>query len=235
MAQTTPTLTPAETALPVDLVRLADWMDSQGLGGGPITDARLLAGGTQNILLRFHRGGRDFIFRHPPPNPRPQSNKVMEREARLLGALAGTRVPHPALIAACTDLSVLGAVFYLMEPVDGFNPTIGLPPVVRDDPAVRHRMGLSIVDALAELALVDINAAGLQDFGKLDGFLERQVGRWAGELESYARFQGWSGPAPLGNVAAVGDWLAAHLPSTMQPGIIHGDYHVGNVIYAESG
>ena len=225
----------ADPALPIDLAKLAAWMDSQQLGGGPIEGARLLTGGTQNILLRFQRGGREYILRHPPANPRPQSNGIMEREARLLGALAETQVPHPALIAACTDQSVLGAVFYLMEPVDGFNPTVGLPPAVRDHPSLRRRMGFEIVDALGALALVDVEAVGLSDFGKLDGFLERQVGRWAGELESYARFGGWSGPAPLGDVDVIGGWLAAHLPSAMQPGIIHGDYHVGNVIYAESG
>ena len=235
MAQANAVPAAADAALPIDLARLAGWMDAERLGCGPIEDVRLLAGGTQNILLRFQRDGRDYVLRHPPANPRPQSNRIMAREARLLGALAGTSVPHPALIAACTDQAVLGAVFYLMEPVDGFNPTVALPPAVRDDPSVRHRMGLAIVDALGELALVDATAAGLGDFGKLEGFLDRQVGRWAGELESYARFEGWQGPAPLGDVDVIGRWLADHAPSAMQPGIIHGDYHVGNVIYAGSG
>jgi aminoglycoside phosphotransferase (APT) family kinase protein len=235
MTQPSAMMSPADTALPIDLAKLAAWMDSWQLGDGPIEQARLLAGGTQNILMRFRRSEREYILRHPPANPRPQSNRIMEREARLLGALAGTRVPHPRLIAACTDQSVLGAVFYLMEPIDGFNPTVGLPPAVRDNPSLRHRMGIEIVDALGELALIDIGAVGLQGFGKLDGFLERQVGRWARELESCARFEGWSGSAPLGDVEVIGRWLAAHVPPTMQPGIIHGDYHVGNVIYAESG
>src|SRR5688572_11178928 len=107
MAQANPSMSQADAALPIDLAKLAAWMDSEQLGGGPIEDARLLAGGTQNILLRFRRGGREYILRHPPANPRPQSNRIMEREARLLRALVGTRVPHPALIAACTDQSVL--------------------------------------------------------------------------------------------------------------------------------
>lgn len=225
----------AEFPVSIDPAALTAWMDAHGLGSGAITAPRQLAGGTQNILLRFSRAGRDYILRRPPANPRPTSNKVMTREITLLGALGGSAVPHPALIAACRDESVLGAVFYLMEPVDGFNPTVGMPGRAAADPAVRHRMGIELIDGLAALASVDHEAAGLAGFGKLEGFLERQVGRWAGELASYARFEGWSGPAPLGDVAAVGAWLEANRPARCQAGIIHGDYHIGNLIYDEDG
>ncbi|WP_232476196.1 phosphotransferase family protein [Flavisphingomonas formosensis] len=219
----------------IDSVALTAWMDAHGLGSGAIEAPRQLAGGTQNILLRFRRAGRDYVLRRPPANPRPTSNRVMGREIRLLGALQGSAVPHPGLIAACENESVLGAVFYLMEPVDGFNPTAEMPARAQDDPAMRHRMGIELIDGLALLATVDHEAAGLGDFGRLDGFLERQVGRWADELAGYARFEGWSGPAALGDVAAVGAWLEAHLPARCQPGIIHGDYHIGNLIYGPDG
>lgn len=214
---------------------LAAWMDAQGLEAGPIEAPSLLVGGTQNILVRFRRGGRGFVLRRPPANPRPQSNRIMAREIRLLGGLAGSAVPHPRLIAACLDETVLGAVFYLMEPVDGFNPTVAMPGPASEDASVRHRMGIALVDALAALAGVDIDAAGLGDFGRLDGFLERQIRRWADELAGYARFEGWSGPQALGDVTMVGDWLEKHRPAGMTPGIIHGDYHVGNVIYGDDG
>jgi len=219
----------------IDPAALAAWMDANGLGSGAIEAPRQLAGGTQNILLRFRRAGRDYVLRRPPANPRPTSNRVMTREIRLLDALRGSAVPHPGLIAACLDETVLGAVFYLMEPVDGFNPTVEMPGPSRDDPAIRHRMGIALIDGLAALARVDHQAVGLDDFGRLDGFLERQVGRWADELAGYARFDGWSGPAPLGDVAAVGAWLEANRPARCQPGIIHGDYHIGNLIYAPDG
>ncbi len=207
----------------------------RGLETGPIRNASLLTGGTQNILMRFSRGGRTFVLRRPPANPRPQSNRIMEREIRLLEALSATDVPHPALIAACTDTAVLGATFYLMEPVDGFNPTVSMPAPASEDAALRHRMGIGIADGLASLAMVDPEAVGLDDFGKPDGFLARQVGRWAGELDGYARFEGWDGPQSLGDVAAVGRWLDGRLPQEMRPGIIHGDYHVGNMIYGDDG
>jgi aminoglycoside phosphotransferase (APT) family kinase protein len=210
-------------------------MAESGFGTGPIEDARLLTGGTQNILLRFRLGAREFVLRRPPARPRPQSNRVMEREIQLLRGLAGGAVPHATLHAACTDTSVLGAVFYIMEPVDGFNPTVLMPAPARDDPAIRHHMGLELIDGLITLAGVDYAAAGLRDFGRLDGFLERQVGRWADELATYARFENWPGAGSLGDVTVVGDWLQSHRPTAIQPGIIHGDYHIGNVIYDNNG
>ena len=105
----------------VDLDKLAHWMDSQGLGAGEITNARLLTGGTQNILIRFERSGTPYVFRRPPIHLRNNSNDAMMREARVLAALKGQDVPHPEFIAACADDAVIGATFYLMEPIDGFN------------------------------------------------------------------------------------------------------------------
>src|SRR3982750_635792 len=111
----------------VDLASLTSWMDAQGLGSGPITHTELLVGGTQNILLKFTRDGRSYVLRRPPVHKRGNSDETMRREARVLGALGGSDVPHPGLIAAEPGLDVIGAAFYLMEPVDGFNATLGLP------------------------------------------------------------------------------------------------------------
>ena len=134
----------------VDLERLADWMDGQGLAGERIEDARVLAGGTQNILLHFTRAGRPFVLRRPPPHLRKNSDETMRREARVLAALADTGVPHPRLIAACPETDVLGAAFYLMEPVDGFNATQGLPELHEGDPQIRHDMGLAMADGAGD-------------------------------------------------------------------------------------
>src|SRR3954462_8287121 len=124
-------------------------MDTQGLGAGPIGANELIAGGTQNILLRFERSGRTYVLRHPPPFKRANSDETMRREARVLAALSGTDVPHPGLIAAEPDESVIGAAFYLMEPVEGYNVTLGLPPAFVGDPAAQFEMGLSMADAIA--------------------------------------------------------------------------------------
>src|SRR5215469_14111531 len=93
----------------VPLGALGAWMDAKGLPTGPIEAPRLLTGGTQNILLRFGRGGREYVLRRPPKHLRANSNETMRREARVLAALAGTDVRHPALIAASPEEDVLGA------------------------------------------------------------------------------------------------------------------------------
>ncbi len=214
----------------VDLAVLAEWMDGRGLASGPLEGVESLSGGTQNVLLRFTRAGRVFVLRRPPPHLRKNSNETMRREARVLAAIADTDVPHPRLIAACPEEDVIGAAFYLMEPVEGFNPTAGLPDFHAGDPAVRHAMGLSLVDGIAALGAVDYRAVGLEGFGRPEGYLERQVSRWRSQLESYAEFDGYPGPEIPG-VEEVAAWLDAHRPASFDPGILHGDYHLANVMY----
>lgn len=111
----------------IDLELLAGWMDGRRLGAGAITALRLLTRGTQNLTLMFDRGGDRFVLRRPAAHPRPAANKTMRREVRVLAALKRTDVPHPQLVAACPEEDVLGAAFYLMEPIDGFNVTVGMP------------------------------------------------------------------------------------------------------------
>ena len=215
----------------VDLDALAAWMDGEGLGGGAVEEVRVLAGGTQNILLRFARGGREYVLRRPPVHKRANSDETMRREARVLGALRGCDdVPHPGLIGSCPDEDVLGAAFFLMEPVDGFNPTSGLPEPHASDPDLRHRMGLEMPDAIAALHRVDHLAVGLDGFGKPDGYLERQVERWRAQLESYAGLDGYPGPEIPG-VDHVAAWLERNRPEASPPGIIHGDFHLANVLF----
>jgi aminoglycoside phosphotransferase (APT) family kinase protein len=227
----------AQDAVPrevVDLERVAAWMDAQGLGAGAFERVELLAGGTQNVLLLLRRAGRDYVLRRPPPHLRRNSNETMRREARVLAALAGSDVPHPHLIAACPSEDVIGASFYLMEPIHGFNATRGLPPLHAGDPTVRHAMGLALVDGILALARVDHVAAGLADFGKVEGYLERQVPRWRAQLDSYAEFAGWPGPQIPG-VERVARWLEAQRPRRFVPGILHGDYHLANVMFRYDG
>ena len=215
----------------VDLAILANWMDAQGLGSGPLENVQRLAGGTQNILLKFSRSGRAYVLRRPPPVLRANSNETMVREARVLAALKGTNVPHPELIAACADEAVLGAAFYLMQPIDGYNATTGLPEPFASSPDLRRQMGLSLVDGIAALGAQDYVALGLTGLGKPDNYLERQVSRWKAQLESYAEFPEWDGLKDLPDIAGVSRWLEEHRPRTFVPGIIHGDYHLANVMY----
>ncbi|MFN0095017.1 MAG: phosphotransferase family protein [Dehalococcoidia bacterium] len=214
----------------VDFDILTTWMDAQGLGSGPITDVAPILGGSQNVLLRFQRAGREYVLRRGPEHLRPASNNVIRREMRLLAALDGTGVRAPGFIAGCPDETVMGgAVFYLMEPVDGYSVNLGLQEDQRTPEAVRE-LALDVVRASAELGRVDHAAVGLSDYGKPEGFLERQVPRWLSELRGYSDLPGYPGPAIPG-VDAVAAWLDAHRPATGRPGIIHGDYHFGNVMF----
>ena len=213
----------------VDLDRVAGWMDERGLGGGPITDVELISGGTQNVLVRFRRGDASFVLRRPPPHKRANSDETMRREARVLAALAGTDVPHPGLIAAEPELDVIGAAFYLMEPVDGFNATLGLPEPHHSDPELQHEMGLAMADAIGALARVEPGERGLWDLGRAERWGERQVPRWRKQLDGYADLPGYPGPA-IPRLDDVARWLDEHRPTDIRPGLIHGDFHFANVL-----
>jgi aminoglycoside phosphotransferase (APT) family kinase protein len=215
----------------VDLGAVGAWMDEQGLPGGAITGVTALGGGTQNVLLQLERGGATYVLRRGPRHLRKHSNDAIRREMQVLQALAGTPVPHPRFVAGCPDTDVLGdAAFYLMEPVDGFNPTVTMPELHAGDPAVRHAMGLSAAEALAHLGAVDHLAVGLGEVGHPEGFLERQVPRWLGELERYTALDGYDGHE-LPAVDEVATWLDDHRPTGWTPGILHGDYHLANLMY----
>ncbi|MCD0449723.1 phosphotransferase family protein [Actinocorallia sp. API 0066] len=219
----------------VDLAALSSWMDDQGLPPGPIEEVAELGGGTQNILLLFRRGGVRYVLRRGPRHLRPRTNDVLLREARVLTALDGTDVPAPRVLAVCADTDVMGgAVFYLMTPVDGFNATTRLPEPHAGSAEIRHRMGIEAVSALASLGAVDHVAVGLDGYGSPEGFLERQVPRWMSELEGYGKLDGYPGPEIPG-LEHVASWLEDNRPADWRPGIMHGDYHLANLMFSPTG
>lgn len=204
-------------------------------GAGPVTAVAQLSGGSQNNIFLMTRGtGADaarFVLRRPPTHLRANSNTTMAREARVLGAIAGTGVRHPALYAASTDHDVIGVSFYCMEAIDGFTPMGQLPGRYATDPSWRRAMAFEMVDCAAELGAVDPNEVGLADFGKPDNWLERQVSRWQSQLDGYSELAGYGRP-DIDDVDRVGEWLDANRPSECRIGIIHGDYQFANVMMA---
>jgi aminoglycoside phosphotransferase (APT) family kinase protein len=216
----------------VDLAAVARWAAGNGLPEGPVEDVRRIGGGTQNVVLRMRWAGRDLVLRRPPEHLRRESNAVLRREMRVLAALAGTDVPHPAFVAGCDDEGVLGdAVFYVMEAVDGINPGETLEPPYLTDVAARHTAALDVAAALASLGAVDHHAIGLSDMGRPAGFLERQVPRWLNHLAGYREVPEYPGSS-LPHVDDLARWLTAHRPPDGRPGIMHGDYHLNNVLLA---
>ena len=215
----------------VDVDSIAEWMRREGVCRGPIESARRISGGSQNVLVLIECAGQEMVLRRPPVHKRANSDDTMRREVLVLQTLAGTSVPHPRLIAACTDLDVTGAAFYLMERVAGTDIDTALA-ATEDRRSAARSIGFSVADAAAELASVVLPRGVAGHLGRPEGWLERQVGRWRRQLESYEELPGYTGPADLGPVDEVGAWLDRHRPDEFSPGLIHGDFHLGNLMYS---
>jgi aminoglycoside phosphotransferase (APT) family kinase protein len=201
---------------------LLAFLDAHGLGEGepaiePIGD------GHSNVTYALRRGDVRLVIRRPPRGPLPPSAHDVLREARVLRALEG-RAPVPRVLAVGADPALIGAPFYVMERIEGEVAAHAVPAAL-DDEAGRRRMGEELVDALVTLHAVDWRAAGLEGFGKPDGYLERQLKRFGGLWE---RNRTRAVPA----VDRVGRWLGEHLPESPPATIVHGDFRLGNVMYA---
>jgi aminoglycoside phosphotransferase (APT) family kinase protein len=207
----------------VDVDSLADWLDAEGLETGLPLVVEPLTGGSSNAMFVVERGESRWVLRRPTRVAVDRANEGMRREFRILAALAGTDVPHPEVVALCDDHSVLGCTFYLMERVQGVNP-FPLPAAFETD-ARRAEVAYSMVEALAHLHLVDWGAAGIGDLGHPEGFHQRQVDRWSRQLASYEG-------RDLPGLETVMPWLGSHLPEEAAATIMHGDYHMLNVLIA---
>jgi aminoglycoside phosphotransferase (APT) family kinase protein len=199
---------------------LEQWLDANGLGRGTLTATRI-GSGHSNATFLLERGGERSVLRRAPRPPLPPSAHDMLREARVLQALQG-RARVPRLLAVCRDDDVLGAPFYVMAEIRGHVVTDDLPAVLAT-PEARLRAGHDLVDALVELHAVDVAEAGLADFGRPDGYLERQLRRFAALWEHNATRE-----LPL--VGELAGWLAGALPQPAGAGVVHGDYRLGNVM-----
>jgi aminoglycoside phosphotransferase (APT) family kinase protein len=230
----------AHTIAPDDIVRTHDeatrnerppllvlepllaFLDRHDLGDGE-PQIRPIGDGHSNATYLFDRGGSRFVLRRPPRPPIPPSANDMLREARVLRALEG-RARVPRVLAVCEDGAVLGAPFYVMEEVEGHVVTSAMPAEL-DTPAQRRRTGEELIDTLVEIHAVDWRAAGLEGFGRPDGYLERQLRRFLGLWEHNKTRE-------IPEVESVGAWLAANLPQSPPATIVHGDYRLGNVMLA---
>jgi aminoglycoside phosphotransferase (APT) family kinase protein len=211
----------------IDRDRLARWMDARKLPGtGLPLEARFVTGGASNELFEIRRGDARMALRRPPRKVPKGRNETMLREYRVLAALKDTDVPHTRVLAACDDVDVIGAAFYVMEFVDGWScmSTNGWPSPFDTDLEARKGLAYELVDAIAKLSRVDWKARGLEGFGKPDGFHERQVDRWLAHLEA-CKFRALPG------IDEAATWLRTHKPKAYRPGIIHGDYQFANVMF----
>ena len=221
------TLGPVTETHRFDERRLADYLCACGLRefGSGLT-ALQYQGGQSNPTYRLEAGGRYFVLRKKPPGDLLPSAHLIEREYRVMKALADTGVPVPAMIHLCEDAGVIGQAFFVMEHVEGRVPSApGLPEV--HSPAERAAIYDAMNESLARLHAVDWAAVGLGDYGKPSHYLARQVSLWTRQYEA-ARTD------PIPAMEALVEWLPAHVPATdaseEETTIAHGDYRLDNMI-----
>jgi aminoglycoside phosphotransferase (APT) family kinase protein len=182
-------------------------------------------GGQSNPTYRIEAGERRYVLRRKPPGKLLPSAHAVEREYRVMAALANTDVPVPAMVALCEDESVIGTAFYVMEHVSGrilWDPSLpGLSPRER----AAHYDELNRV--LAALHRVDPSSVGLESFGRPGTYVERQVARWSKQYEGAAA----AGAPRIDAMDRLIEWLPKHVPQDDETSIVHGDYRLDNVVF----
>jgi aminoglycoside phosphotransferase (APT) family kinase protein len=202
---------------------LAAFLDEHGIGSGEIR-AQPIGDGHSNVTYLIERERAEVVLRRPPRGPLPPSAHDVLREARLLRALQSTAARVPKVLAVGDNETVIGCPFYVMERVPGEVIVWQTPPTL-DTPEQRRRIGEELIDALVEIHAVDWRAAGLEGFGKPTGYLERQLRRFSGLWEHNRTRE-------LPEMERVARWLGENLPESGPATIVHGDYRVGNTIFA---
>jgi aminoglycoside phosphotransferase (APT) family kinase protein len=222
MATVNPGATLVAPVHPIDPVALGSWLRAN-------VDAHIgdivveqYQGGQSNPTYRLTAGDRRYVLRRKPPGKLLPSAHAVDREFRVMSALAGTGVPVAKMYALCEDDAVIGTAFYVMEYVEGrilWDPTLpGMTPAQR----AAHYDELNRV--IAALHQVDYAAIGLGDFGRTGNYIERQVARWSKQYQA-------AGADRIDAMDRLIEWLPVHIPEGDETSIVHGDYRLDNVIF----
>lgn len=207
----------------IDEARVGAWLDANVEGATGPYGYELIAGGRSNLTYRVtDANGMRMVLRRPPLGHVLATAHDMAREHRIISAVGSTGVPVPRCLGLCTDEEVNGAPFYVMAFVDG---------VVLDSPDkgellpqhLRTAASEHLVDVLADLHAVDVDAVGLGDLAKREGYVERQVKRWSTQWEN-------SKTRELPAIEEVSRLLSRDIPVQQGVSIAHGDYRFGNVL-----
>lgn len=209
---------------------VTEWLVAHVSGLRPPLSFALIAGGHSNLTYAVSdAAGRKLVLRRPPLGAVLATAHDMGREHRIIAALAGTGVPVPPALGLCSDASVNGAPFYVMAFVEGVVLDLGstverhLPR--RED---RKRLGRHVVEVLARLHALDVDAIGLGDLGRREGYVERQLKRWRTQWEQ-------SKTRELPAMEDVYEALRKGIPPQHGAGIVHGDYRLGNMLTGAEG
>jgi aminoglycoside phosphotransferase (APT) family kinase protein len=211
----------------LDLDRLRALLDRErpGLVHGTLT-GRLIEGGRSNLTYAVSDGTARWVVRRPPLGHVLATAHDMKREHRVISALHPTDVPVPRPVLMCEDEEVLGAPFYVMEFVEG-TPYRTADQLASLGPDRTRGAVLNLVDTLVELHAVDPAEVGLADFGRPEGFLDRQLRRWGKQLDA-------SRNRELAGIDELHAALGRELPHSPAPAVVHGDYRLDNVLIGEN-
>ena len=213
---------PVELRHSFDADRLWEWLRPQV---GDATRAVPIAqfdNGQSNPTYLIDAGTRKLVLRRKPPGTLLPSAHAVEREFRMMRALAGSQVPVPQCLALCEDPTVIGSAFYVMEYVEGrILRDPALPSLAR---AERGPIYAEMNRVIAELHSLDPGAVGLADYGRSGNYIQRQVQRWTTQ---YRAAQTEDVPA----MERLIEWLPQHIPPGDETRIVHGDFRIDNVIF----
>jgi aminoglycoside phosphotransferase (APT) family kinase protein len=209
---------------------LSRFIADRRLGDPAGLKARNISFGHSNEVHLVQFDGNEWVLRRPPRGPLLPTAHDVIREYRVLKALQDTSVPLPRVYASCEDPAYIGAPFYLMEHLRGAvirSPNVpGSEPCFAETEGQRCAVSEGMIDLIVALQSVDWRAVGLEQFGRPDGYLERQLKRWTDQLN---RTLPLTRPLPI--MEKIRNWLALHLPASQPATIVHGDFKLDNVIW----
>jgi aminoglycoside phosphotransferase (APT) family kinase protein len=213
--------TPQPGRYGLDEEALERWLRAHVDGVEASITVQRIKGGQSNPTYRVSAGEADYIVRKKPPGKLLPTAHAIEREYRILKALDGTDVPVPAVRHLCEDPQVIGTPFYVMDFVPGRTFRNPLLP----DLSVAERTAVydSMNDVLARLHGVDWSAVGLDDFGRVGGYFERQISRWTKQYNA-------SKTRDLPAMERLLEWLPRNIPDGDETTIAHGDYRLENLL-----
>jgi aminoglycoside phosphotransferase (APT) family kinase protein len=206
----------------LDLARLQQFLRER-LGHSGSVSVEQFPSGHSNLTYLVRLGSREVVLRRPPFGSKVRSAHDMAREYRVLSKLHSAYPVAPKALLYCDDPSILGAPFYLMEPIRGMIVRRDPPPDIPFPPETARRLSEAFLDNLARLHRLDYTAIGLADLGKPQGYLERQVKGW---IERYHN----SKTHDLPEVERISAWLTAQMPASHETALIHNDYKYDNVV-----
>ena len=193
-----------------------------GLPEGSL-EVRQFPSGASNLTYLLKIGDWEGVLRRPPLGPIPPKAHDMGRESGILARLNAAYPLAPKPYFLCEDESVIGAPFYVMERRQGVVLDDSFPKGVEPDEELCRRVSRTVADTLVELHAVDLERSGLGDLGKPEGFLERQTQGWIGRYEKAKTDE-------IKEVRPLTEWLAANVPESPEPTVIHNDYKLNNLV-----